>query len=957
MQIPANQTGLSRTIQRHIASASAATMIAILILTSSPGLYVRAAQKPDTVSGFGVQVSSSPTATLTWNKVDCDGYKVCRDKRVIARVKPGTSGSQVTFVDENIDPGKSYTYSVKAYRNENGKEICSSPATPLKIVDGYTYSDAGDGGIKLTGYTGQDTKLVIPDTLDGKKVTGIGDGCFSGNPWPERVYVPEGVVKIGDYGFECCSHIEKIYLPDSLREIGNGAFSGCGVLTLADFSDGVTSIGDGAFMACQSMTRIALPADLQQLGKFAFAFCNDLTDVSFRGNKLTAIPERAFDSCSNLEVIDLPNSVTTIGKRAFYNCDILRRINGNALKEVGDYAFERTEVYDISGALDDDVTLGFGVFARNETDRYNKDSFSGDEKQTDLPGTATLTEGVFYGSPINGIRMYSSDHDNYKVIDGSVYTADGKTLFVYFPTELNENYEYEKTSEAEQKIFHVPEGVTRIAPYAFFECGLEQIYLPSTLTEISDHAFTRSGIAPDPGMLTDYDGNEITAETEGITFGSNAFDKWSLDPEVPAESTKVAITAAGGAADNSGTAVNGPFPDSYTMTSLAGDKSLYRAEDFDGYSDITDRFSEWCREYIEKNKSIMPFDMQMKLLVAMYCSMYKSDQHYNQMAVALNGDTDWAPEALRISGHEYEDMYLMADHGVSTELHRAQVHDDLVLYSGITDAFVNRIAGATPGTQVTADDLIAAIGSEYEEKAMMSTSASFKVSYGFTGDYGVMAIILASDDALNSLGTFCLDCFKGSDGNNGELELLLDAGARFKVLDVGTAEAEVWGQPGKCTYVMMELLEDEKDPFELTDEECKCDNEEDEDEPDKEDTDPDKEDNEPEKEDVEPEKEDNEPEKEDSKPKKDESGTKYKKGWVKTKEGWKYRKSDGSFATGWLKLGDRWFYLNSDGIMQTGWQVIDGERYYMNSEGVMLTGWHEIDGIWYYFSESGALRK
>ena len=945
MQQPVNQNSLTRTIKRCIASASAVVMIAMLIMTSSPGLYARAAEQPAAVSDFSIKVSSSPAATLTWNKVDCDGYKVCRDKRVIARVKPGTSGSQVTFVDENIEPGKSYTYSVKAYRNEGGKEICSSPATPIKIVDGYTYSDAGDGGIKLTGYTGQDTKLVIPDTLDGKKVTEIGDGCFSGNPWPERVYVPEGVVKIGDFGFECCSHMEKIYLPDSLREVGNGAFSGCGVLKLADFSDGVTSIGDGAFMACRNMTQISLPADLQQLGKFAFAFCNDLSDVSFRGNKLKAIPERAFDSCSNLEAINLPDSVTTIGKRVFYNCDMLSRINGSDLKEVGDYAFERTEVTDISGALDDDVTLGFGIFARNETDKYNRDSFAGDEKQTDLPGSATLTEGVFYGSPINGIRLNDREDNNYKVIDGSLYTADGKTLIVYFPTELNEDYEYEKTSEAEQKIFHVPDGVTRIAPYAFFECGLEQIYLPSTVTEISDHAFTRSGIAPDLGKLTDYDGNEITPETEGITFGANAFDKWSLDPEEPAESTKVAITEAGGAAESTGTAVNGPFPDSYTMTSLAGDKSLYRAEDFDGYSDITDRFSEWCREYIEANKTVMPFDMQMKLWVAMYCSMYKSDQHYNQMAVALNGDTDWAPEAIRISGHEYEDMYLMADHGVSSELHRAEVQNDLILYSGITDAFVNRIAGATPGTQVTADNLIAAIGSEYEEKAMMSTSASFKVSYGFTGDYGVMAIILASDDALNSLGTFCLDCFKGSQGNNGELELLLDAGARFKVLDVGTAEAEVWGEQGKCTYVMMELLEDEKDPFELTDEECKCDNEED--EPDK--------DDEPDKED-EPEKEDSEPEKKDDSGKKEDKPS-FKEGWVKVAEGWKYRKSDGSFAKGWLQLGDRWFYLDSDGIMQTGWQVIDGERYYFNEEGVMLTGWQEIDGVWYYFSESGVLRK
>ena len=208
MQQPVNHNSLTRTIKRCIASASAAVMIAILIMTSSPGLYARAAEQPAAVSDFSIKVSSSPAATLTWNKVDCDGYKVCRDKRVIARVKPGTSGSQVTFVDENIEPGKSYTYSVKAYRNEGGKEICSSPATPIKIVDGYTYSDAGDGGIKLTGYTGQDTKLVIPDTLDGKKVTEIGDGCFSGNPWPERVYVPEGVVKIGDFGLTASLPLE-----------------------------------------------------------------------------------------------------------------------------------------------------------------------------------------------------------------------------------------------------------------------------------------------------------------------------------------------------------------------------------------------------------------------------------------------------------------------------------------------------------------------------------------------------------------------------------------------------------------------------------------------------------------------------------------------------------------------------------------------------------------------------
>ena len=835
-----NHPNFTAPLTRCIASASAALLLAVLVLTSVPGLEVRAAQAPETVTGLEIQVSSSPSATLTWNKVDCDGYKVCRDKRVIARVKPGTSGSQVTFVDENIGPGESHTYSVKAYRNEDGKEICSTPATPVKIVDGYTYTNAAGGGIKLTGYTGQDVKLEIPGTLDGQQVTEIGDGCFRDNPWPERINVPEGVAKIGDYAFECCSHLKKIYLPDSLREVGDGAFSGCSSLTLADFGDGVTSIGDGTFMACPSLTQIALPASLQELGKFAFAFCNGLSEVTFKGEDLEEIPERAFDGCSNLTKVSLSDSITKIGKRAFYNCESLDRLNGPLLKEVGDYAFERSGITELTSVLDDDISLGFAVFARNERDDYYSYSFDGNEKQIDLPSSATLAEGTFYGSPINGIRLYSSDEPNYKVIDGSLYTADGKTLVVYFPMKLNEDYDFEKTSEADQKIFHVPEGVTRIAP--------------------------------DLGMLTDYAGDEITKDTQGITFGENAFDKWSLEPAS-------GLAGTSDSDDSSARSNNSPFPSSYTLTSLAGDQSLYREEDFDGYTDISDRFTDWCQEYKEANKTIMPFDEQLRLWVAMYCSMYKSDMYYNQMAVTLNGDTDWAPEALRLAGHEYEEEYLMADHGLSTELHRAKIHDDLVLSRGITDAFARRIAGLDPGTPITTDDLIASIGSVYEEKAMISTSASFNVSYGFTGDAGVMAIILASQDALNSQGTFCLDCFTGA----GEQELLLDAGARFKVLDVGKAETIVYGAPGECTYVMLELLGDEKDSFELTDEECKCDNEE-------------------------------EPEEDEEE---------------------QSSKDDGTKHTGWVDIDGERYYFDENGNMLTGWHEIDGVWYYFSESGVL----------------------
>ena len=804
---------MKKNLKRLISSIlTAALLIAATCPAGSFRSYVHAAEAPGAVTGLSIQVTSSPSAKLTWDKTDCDGFKVYRDGRAIARVRAGTSNDFVTYVDEEIEPGKSYTYSVRAYNSDGGKETPGTSSPDRKIVDGYIYEASEDGGIRLTGYTGREERLYIPDTVGGEKVTEIGGGCFAGNAWLKRVTVPEGVVKIGDYGFECCNLMQKVYLPDSLKEIGNGSFSGCGSLVLADMGDNITSIGDGAFMACRKLRQVVLPKRLRTMGRFAFAICEELRDVVFDPDEeIEVIPERAFCYCTSLSVLSLPDDVTTIGKRAFWGCTDLTRIYGNvSISEIDDYAFAGTGVCSISGVLADDPSIGFAVFAKNEFDYYIEESFRGEEKQTDFPSEARLTEGAFYGSGINGIRSDSSENPKFTIVDGSVYTDGGKTLFVYFPMELNEYYDFEKTEEAEKKVFHVPEGVTRIAPYAFFECGLEQIYLPSTLTEVSDHAFTRSGIAPDAGVLTDYDGNEITSESEGITFGELSFDKWPLN-------RLLGLTADAGAKESRKASENEPFPDYYKMRSLAGDRSLYRADDFAGYSDISGTFKEWCEDYIAANRAVLPMESE----IMTYLMLYKGDSHFNQMGSILNGDPEWAEEAVRWGGHEFEEMYRMVDHGLFTELSRAKVSGDLILYSGITDSCAQRIAGVEQGTPVTAEDLIGAIGTEYEEKAMMSTAADHTVSYGFMGKGGTMLFVLASQDALNSLGTFCIDCFSsaGAEGYDyTEHEILLNAGSRFKVLDVGTAESSYYGQPVEFTYITMELLEEEKDPFEKPDE-------------------------------------------------------------------------------------------------------------------------------------------
>ena len=465
-----------------------------------------AAEAPSKITGLKLEVTSRPSTTLTWNKSDCDGYKVYRGSKAIARVTAGELDDLVTFTDEELEPGASCTYLVRPYKIVNGDEVYGPYSPALKIVEGYTYASADTAGtsasaaaIKLTGYTGRDKKLTVPSELDGRKVTEIGEGCFSGNVWVERAYVPEGVVKIGDYAFECCGLLEKVYLPDSLTAIGNGAFSGCGKLMYADISDETASIGNGAFMACEELKQINLPRHLKTLGKFAFALCQKLSIVTFRGSELEAIPERAFNECPELQALTLPKGIRTIEKRAFLRCKKLSKISmdgDSSVTEIREFAFEGTKINNISGIITSDASIGFGVFGKNEADFYDKYDSLDEKGQIALPASVTLAEGAFYGAMINGIQLIDVENANYKVVNGSLYSKDGKTLVVYFPTEGKRVGRFTPTEEAGQKIFHVPEGVTRIAPYAFFECGLEQIYLPPSVTEISDHAFTKSGIAP-----------------------------------------------------------------------------------------------------------------------------------------------------------------------------------------------------------------------------------------------------------------------------------------------------------------------------------------------------------------------------------------------------------------------------------------------------------------------------
>ena len=89
----------------------------------------------------------------------------------------------------------------------------------------YEYSINDDNTVTITGYYGSATELDILSTINGKKVTSIGDSAFSWCKSLTSITIPDSVTSIGEYAFSSCTSLTSITIPDSVTSIGDYAFS------------------------------------------------------------------------------------------------------------------------------------------------------------------------------------------------------------------------------------------------------------------------------------------------------------------------------------------------------------------------------------------------------------------------------------------------------------------------------------------------------------------------------------------------------------------------------------------------------------------------------------------------------------------------------------------------------------------------------------------------------------
>ncbi len=140
---------------------------------------------------------------------------------------------------------------------------------------GFTYevTDTSSKTACITGGENISGSVVIPQEIDGYKVTSIGDRAFFGN----------------------CD-ITSVTVPDGITEIGSFAFSGC-----------------------LSLTDVKLSKNTEKLGNSCFLSCTDLVEADL-GESLTAVPERCFYACTSLRWADIPETAALIGSEAYFSC-------------------------------------------------------------------------------------------------------------------------------------------------------------------------------------------------------------------------------------------------------------------------------------------------------------------------------------------------------------------------------------------------------------------------------------------------------------------------------------------------------------------------------------------------------------------------------------------------------------------------------------------------------------
>ena len=356
-----------------------------------------------------------------------------------------------------------------AAAEETTTEQVLDPNDPLS---GIEYEETADGGIRIVKYKWTSAKnIVIPEEINGKPVTEIGDECFK-YCYGETVSLPDSVRVIGERAFMFCAYVESIELPPNCERIGTHAFDSCAILKDIKIPDTVTFIGFSAFEDCPYDEK--LTDEFVILGDhYLYKYNGDDEEVKVpKGIKY--IGEYAFERKS-LKSVSIPDSVTRIYDLAFEGCDDLAKIEvPDTIEYIASNAVANTK-WQMS-SKEKYIVLGKILLA-----------YTGDEEEVTVPdGVRVVAKQAFNFSGLTTLHL----PDSVIRIEEGAFAHCAQLQIA----ELGENLEVieRKAFEGDKYLNYVRFGhhLREIGEDAFLQCWkLETVYLPDTVETVQSHAF------------------------------------------------------------------------------------------------------------------------------------------------------------------------------------------------------------------------------------------------------------------------------------------------------------------------------------------------------------------------------------------------------------------------------------------------------------------------------------
>ncbi len=303
------------------------------------------------------------------------------------------------------------------------------------IYESPTESDfeyyQSENGICIIGYSGTDTVITIPSTVEELPVVSVGNGAFGNLTELTSITIADSVMSIGKDAFANCIALTEIVLPDQMTAIDQGAFTNCSALTDMTVPNGISILNSNTFKDCSKLESVTIPASVSTLGENVFSGCTSLDTITFLGN----IPELTSTSITEWANVDAIHS--TSGTIHPYESTIFGICGPSAL-----YSLEGNTLY---------------VIGRGSIYAYSGTYSSGTYYWTPKPDTP------WFGKGINSIVV------------GNGITSIGARAFSSL---------YSVTSVS------LPGTVTYIGLESLCRCTkLTTITLPASLTTIGEWAF------------------------------------------------------------------------------------------------------------------------------------------------------------------------------------------------------------------------------------------------------------------------------------------------------------------------------------------------------------------------------------------------------------------------------------------------------------------------------------